>query len=293
MKPLDARPKARRAPPEREASAGARLPYARHVDDVTIATRDGMLMQVIRLAGLPFETADTDEINYRKALRDGALRALASSRFAIYHHVIRREVAPVMEGEFNDDFSRTLDDAWRERLGAKKLYVNELYLTLVRRPLQGRGGLAEGILRAVTGARPAQNAAAQQIEQRELDAARDSLLAALAPYGARLLTVYDTPSGPCSEPLEFLASLYNGPMRPVLLPRVDLGEHIPYRRVSFGAETVELSRAAGLDRSFSALLSVKDYPPQTAARHARRPAAPAARAGHQPEFRLRRPAGQP
>jgi type IV secretion system protein VirB4 len=261
----DIRPMARRAAPEREASAGARLPYARHVDDVTVATRDGMLLQVIHLAGLPFETADTDEINYRKALRDGALRALASSRFAIYHHVVRREVTPVMDGDFNDDFSRTLDEAWRGRLGAKKLYVNELFLTLVRRPLQGRGGLVEGALRALTGGRPTENQAALQIEQRELDAAREALLATLAPYGARVLRVYDTPSGPCSEPLEFLASLYNGPIRPVLLPRADLGEHLPYRRVSFGAETVELSRAAGLERSFAALISIKDYPPQTAA----------------------------
>ncbi|THD63895.1 VirB4 family type IV secretion/conjugal transfer ATPase [Phenylobacterium sp.] len=261
----DDRPKARRAAPGREASAGARLPYARHVDDVTIATRDGMLMQVIHLAGLPFETADTDELNYRKALRDGALRALASSRFAIYHHVVRREVAPAMDGDFNDDFSRTLDDTWRARLGAKKLYVNELFLTLVRRPLQGRGGMVEGALRAITGGRQAQSAVAFQNEHRELDAARESLLAALAPYGARLLGVYDTPSGPCSEPLEFLSSLYNGAIRPVLLPRADLGEHIPYRRVSFGAEALELSRAGVLDRSFAALISIKDYPPQTAA----------------------------
>ena len=261
----DDRPKARRAEPDREARAGARLPYARHVDDVTIATRDGMLLQVIHLAGLPFETADTDEINYRKALREGTLRALASSRFAIYHHVLRREVTPAMDGAFNDDFSRTLDEAWRARLGAKKLYVNELFLTLVRRPLQGRGGLVEGVLRGLSGGRPAQSAAAFQIEHRELDAARESLLAALTPYGARLLSVYDTPSGPCSEPLEFLSSLYNGAISPVLLPRADLGEHLPYRRVSFGAEAVELSRAGALDRSFAALISIKDYPPQTAA----------------------------
>ncbi len=44
----------------REASAGERLPYARHVDDTTLQTRDGMLIQVLHLAGLPFETADTE-----------------------------------------------------------------------------------------------------------------------------------------------------------------------------------------------------------------------------------------
>ena len=260
----DLRPKARQADPRREASAGARLPYGRHVDDTTLATRDGMLMQVIHLAGLSFETADTDEINYRKALRDGALRAFASSRFAIYHHVIRREDAAASEGDFNDDFSRTLDEAWKRRLSAKKLYVNELFLTLIRRPTQGRVGLIEGAIRAITGAAdPEQGATALANEQRELNAASESLLASLAPYGARLLSAYDTPAGPCSEPLEFLSSLYNGEMRPVLMPRSDLGQHIPYRRISFGAETVELSRAGALERSFAAVISVKEYPPQT------------------------------
>jgi len=43
-----------------EAPAGEHLPYARHIDDVTIRTRDGLLMQTIRLGGLLFETADSD-----------------------------------------------------------------------------------------------------------------------------------------------------------------------------------------------------------------------------------------
>ena len=67
----------------REKPAGDRLPYARHVDDHTIETRDGMLMQVVHIAGLSFETADSDELNYRKAVRETMLRALGSSRFAV------------------------------------------------------------------------------------------------------------------------------------------------------------------------------------------------------------------
>ena len=76
----------------REKPAGHHLPYARHVDDHTIETRDGLLMQVIHLRGLLFETADTDEINYRKRLRDAMLQAIGSSRFALYHHVVRRRI---------------------------------------------------------------------------------------------------------------------------------------------------------------------------------------------------------
>jgi type IV secretion system protein VirB4 len=247
----------------RERPAGHHLPYARHVDDHTIETRDGLLMQTIHLRGLLFETADTDEINYRKRLRDAMLQSIGSSRFALYHHIVRRRIDVELAADHRDDFSRRLDSAWRARLATKRLYVNELFLTLVRRPLQGRvGGIDR--LRAMLGRSSEDDGAGAAYERRQLDVARDALIAALGHYEPRLLGVYPTPQGPCSEPLEFLAALYNGEMRPVLLPMQDLGAYLPYRRVSFGQETVELGPAGPSPRSFLALVSIKDYPGQTA-----------------------------
>ena len=53
-------------------------------------------------------------------------------------------------------------------------------------------------------------------------------------------------------------------MRPVLLPTQDLGAYLPYRRVSFGQETIELGPAGPSPRSFMGMVSIKDYPGQTA-----------------------------
>ena len=244
---------------KREQAAGSHLPYARHVDDHTLETRDGLLLQTIRLRGLLFETADTGELNYRKTLRDAMLRAIGTSRFALYHHVVRRRAEIDLDANYPDVFSQTLGDRWADRLGAKQLFVNDLYLTLVRRPLQGRIGLADQVRNWVT--RAGQGAdAGQAYELAQLNAGRDALLATLGEYEPRLLGVYDTPNGACSEPLEFLSSLYNGEERPVLLPRQDLGSYLPYRRVSFGQETVELSAAGHLPRGFLGIVSIKDYP---------------------------------
>ncbi len=247
----------------KEVSAGKRLPYGRHLDERTIEMRDGMLMQVIHLAGLPFETADSEELNYRKAVRDVMLRGLASSHFAVYHHIIRRQVPAQTQGAFTDAFSQDLDTAWGERLAARKLYVNDLFLTIVRRPLQGHGGIIDGFLRALKGTGKAEAAATLAQDRRELDSATGSLISALAPYGARVLGAYDGAQGRCSEPLEFLSCLFNGEMRPVQAPQGDAGEYLPYRRVSFGLETLEMSRAGALARGFGAMVSIKDYPAQT------------------------------
>jgi len=245
----------------REQPAGKQLPYARHVDDFTIETRDGLLMQFIQLRGLLFETADTDELNYRKRLREGVLQAIGTSRFAIYHHVLRREADVELMAEFPDAFSSRLDAAWKSRVGARKLYVNELFLTLVRRPLQGRLGTIDKFRRRL-GLR-AEPVETSRYEFQQLKQAGDALIAALASYEPRLLSVYDTPHGPCSEPLEFLSYLFNGEMRPNRLPAQDLGDYLPYRRVSFGQDMVELGTAGASPRSFVGMVSIKDYPGQT------------------------------
>jgi type IV secretion system protein VirB4 len=247
----------------REQAAGAHLPYARHIDDHTIETRDGLLLQVIRLRGLLFETADTEELNYRKTLRDAMLRAVGSSRFALYHHVVRRRIVVDPGAEYPDAFSQALGDRWAERLASRQLFVNDLYLTLVRRPLQGRIGVADRVRDWFVRAGDETGAAVTH-EMGQLNAGRDALVAALGDYAPRLLGVYDTQNGPCSEPLEFLSSLYNGDQRPALLPHQDLGAYLPYRRVSFGQDAVELSAAGHLPRSFVGLVSIKDYPAYSA-----------------------------
>jgi len=246
----------------REAPAGKHLPYACHLDDHTIQTRDGLLGQIIQLRGLLFETADSEEINFRKRLRDATLQAIGSSRFAVYHHVVRREIQLSLSADYQDDFSRELNARWATRLGLRKLYVNDLFLTLLRRPLQGKIGMADRIARAFGNNGHAIDPVRFELQQ--LNQVREALLASLANYEPRLLGVYESPQGSCSEPLEFLSYLFNGEMRPALLPLDDLGNYLPYRRISFGQDTVELGRAGGSPRQFVGLLSIKGYPGQTA-----------------------------
>lgn len=246
---------------ERETPIGRHLPYARHVDAHTIETRDGLLLQIIALRGLLFETADTDEINYRKRLRDAMLQAIGSSRFALYHHIVRRRVDVDLDGRFDDPFSAKLDAIWRERLGRRQLYVNDLYLTLVRRPLQGRVGVLDGLRDLLSRSGPHDEATAQEL--RQLDTAREALIAALGSYEPRLLGIYEGEAGLCSEPLEFLSTLVNGEVQPVLLPTQDIGAYLPMRRISFGQETVELGPMGVADRAFVGIVSIKDYPGQT------------------------------
>lgn len=246
----------------RETPAGTHLPYARHIDEVTIELRNGYLMQTLRLDGFLFETADTDELNYRAELRDALLRSVGSSRFAIYHHVVRRRAETTLEARFPDEFSRKLDAAWRQRIAGKQMYVNDLFLTIVRRPSSGKVGWLER-LRGATSATVIDRAARRAAERRALQAATDTIKATLGAYGPRQLGIYADGEQLGSELLEFLSYLYNAEMNPVVLPHGDLGMHIPARRISFGTEAFEAAEAGVSPRKFGAVISIKDYPQQT------------------------------
>ena len=244
----------------RENRVGDRLPWSHHVDDFTVATRDGMLMQFVQVAGLPFETVDTDDLNYRHAIRETMLRGIASPHFALYHHILRRPVVAVLPGTPRDPFCAEIDTAWRARLAAKQMFVNELFLTVVRRPLQGRTGLLDNVADLFRRG----SAGPDLVGRRELSTAVDAMLRSLAPYGARRLETYATPAGSCSEPLEFLSFLLNGELRPVLLPHADIGQALAQTRISFGVDTIDLKGPSEASRRYAAMIGVKDYPSATA-----------------------------
>ncbi|MDP9421343.1 MAG: VirB4 family type IV secretion/conjugal transfer ATPase [Pseudomonadota bacterium] len=240
----------------REESVARHLPYSHLVDERTVATHDGRLMQFIRLRGLLFETADSDELNYRAELRDAMLRAIGTSRFAIYHHILRRRIDVDLGGEYPDSFSAELDRRWKARQATKQLYVNELILTVIRRPLQGRIGLLDRLRSGpIKQARETLNN-----DLRQLTSAVDGLTSALASYGPELLRVRRDGDAYYSEPLEFLSCLLNGEQRPVRLAHENIANYLPIRRASFGQEAIELGPSGHEPRSFVGMLSVKDYP---------------------------------
>src|SRR5689334_16606296 len=113
---------------KKEARAGDRLPYKRHVDSTTVELRDGSLMRSIRVGGLPFETEDDDVLNHLCSVREVVLRSALNSKLILYHHLVRRRVQVDLGGEFKSAVSRELERRWNSRLNERGLFVNEQFL---------------------------------------------------------------------------------------------------------------------------------------------------------------------
>ena len=247
---------------KKEAHAGDRLPYLRLVDAQTVLLRDGSLMTALQVPGLLFETEETAALNAHAATREVMLRSNLDARFVLYHYVVRRRVSVSLEASFDDPLSAHIDRRWRDKLGSGSLFVNDQFVTLVRRPARGKAGLAEKAAKLLR--RRHDEVAVDPRELRSLRAAAQALAASLGDYGAQPLGDYEGPSGATNnELLELISALYNGEMRPVRRPsdEIDLGRMIPYRRASFGLDAMELRGSGGSD--FAAILSLKDYPDAT------------------------------
>jgi len=286
----------------REASIAGFVPYTTHVDPHTVRTKEGYWLQVIRIEGLPFETLSDEELEYRKDVHNALLRSLASSRFAVYHHLVRRRAHMELRGEFPDPFSSEVDERWRAARSARDSFVNEHYLTVVRRDLGGSAGRFEGWVRAFGSLGPDERearAAREALERKALDEAVQSVLRVLAPYGARRLGLRAlTPKGSefggsefgetrgdagpeerastgtkrcrtegvwCSEVLEFLGYLLSHEARAVQLPKGPIDCTLGTKRITFGRDAFEIRGPADSDRTLGAMLSIKEYAPETAA----------------------------
>lgn len=246
----------------REAHAGDRLPYARLIDQNVVLLRDGSLLGALQVPGLLFETEDTDALNAHAQTREVVLRSNLDARFVLYHHVIRRRVSVDLEASFEDPLSAHIDARWREKLSSGSLFVNDQFVTLVRRPARGKAGLAEKAGKMLR--RKQVEDEVDPKDLRSLRAALQALSASLGDYGAQPLGDYVGPSGSTNnEVLELLSALYNGEMRPVRRPdaETDIGRMLPYRRASFGLDAMELRGSGGAD--FASILSLKDYPDAT------------------------------
>ena len=249
----------------KEARAGDRLPYARLVDENTLLLRDGSVMTALQVPGLLFETEDSEALNAHAATREVMLRSTLDARFVMYHHVIRRRVQVDLEAAFPDPLSRHIDARWQERLGSGSLFINDQFITLIRRPARGKAGWVERTAKAwKKKGKGGSEVEVDPKDLRSLRAAATGLAASLSAYGAQPLGDYAGPNGTTNnELLELLSALYNGEMRPVRRPGddVDIGHMLPYRRVSFGLDALEQRGSGAPD--FSTILGLKEYPEAT------------------------------
>jgi type IV secretion system protein VirB4 len=247
---------ARTAAMGRELAVERYLPYRAHVAPEVVRTALGDYLQVFRLAGASFESADAEQLNVWHEKLNVLWRNVASPGVALWTHVIRRrETLQPSEGTATG-FAGALHEKYRRRLAGEILMVNELYLAVLYRPAAGRAaGLLSGALARL---RPTSS----RLETADaLEACRKlarTLCVSLARYEPEALGCYQASGRWYSSICEYLALLVSGERQPMPLPRAPLHSALATARLFFGGEALEYRKTT--DTRVGAMLAIKEYP---------------------------------
>jgi type IV secretion system protein VirB4 len=243
---------------KRDLEPTAQLPYARHATAEILALDNGALMMSFRLEGASFETADIRDLNDWHSKLNGAWRNLASDQLAVWHHLVRRADDRYPEGRFRSAFAAEVDHAYRAQISHDRLFVNELYVTLVLHPGRGAGDRAQA-----TASRWAARLS-RKSDIRQDEAARIRLLTDaqyLGRYAPSVLGLVERDGLFFSEPLSLLRLVLTGNDEPVPLVCGHLGAAIYTVRLIFGRESLEIREAA--EGRYAGMFGIKEYPAQT------------------------------
>ena len=249
----------RAAAVRREFSGSRHIPYSAHVAPEVIVTTAGDYVQTVKIAGATFESADDETLNNWHERLNVTWRNIASPNVALWTHVIRRRHAPRVSEFRGLGFADRLARRYQERLATEVLMVNELYVTLLFRPVVGA---APSLVSRLLSHRP--NAATRRDTADAIEACaklRETVTASLARYEPELLGVYSGGKRRYSSLLEFFSLLLNAECQPVPLPRAPIARVLATTRLLFGSEVIEYRLPT--KTRFGAMLGIKEYPTPT------------------------------
>jgi type IV secretion system protein VirB4 len=240
----------------RERTAAEHIPYTVHVSATVVKTTFGDYLQVFRLGGVSFESADDEQLNAWHERLNVLWRNLASPNLAVWTQLVRRPEHVLLGPAPGDGFADILAARYRERLAGETLMANELYVALCYRPAAGlAAGMASKMLRR-TRIAPADVELADALDN--CAKLGQTLCASLARYEPEALGTYRRGDAWFSALLEYLALLVNGEWRRIPLPAGPLNEALATTRLLFGTEAIEYRMPAAT--RVAAMLGIKEYP---------------------------------
>jgi len=242
----------------RELPAAFRIPYRAQLSPHVVRTEAGDYVQVFRLDGASFETADDEVLNNWHERLNVLWRNIAASNVALWMHIIRRRERARSGNADNageEDFAERLAARYQARLSTETLMVNELYLSVAYRPI---AGAAPNLVARLLSAKAGGHRLAEHTDA--LDACEklaQTVGSSLARYDPERLGVYESGGRLYSRVLEFFGQLVNADLSPVPLPTAPIDEVLATTRIIFGSETIEYRLPT--QTRFGAILGIKEY----------------------------------
>jgi type IV secretion system protein VirB4 len=253
---------------KKEYSSSHFIPYSAHWNKSTLITEKEELIQVIKVGGFSFETADDDDLDIKKNLRNTLFKGLSSGGISLYFHIIRRRNS-IFKGiktkkvSSSQSFSEQLNQAWIEKQQGHDAFVNELYISVIKGSDTAGAAIFEYLLEKFQRKTNKANWEKQMHEKYgELEEVTGRIIATLSDYQATLLSIFEEDSTVYSEVLGFLGEIINcGVKSRYAVGGCSIASALPTQRLYFGGKAIEVRGPSGV--KYAGMVSLKEYAPMT------------------------------
>ena len=263
-----------KAPAKSPANYSEFLPYYCHYNADTLLTKNGELMQIIKVAtnlkGLDYE-GNTDESNIvREAIRRAIGEQVLTDKIALWIHTVRKRSPISYQAKYPEGFAAKAHERWQQLYRWKYQYHNEIYITVL---YDGQASMLSETHDLSHVMLPKRNRefrnAYIEVAHEELNRTVSDMIASIGEHfnAVRLgLTERVPPQEDIavtqpifySEPMEFLGLLLNLRTEPFALPQMDLSEALCTTSLTLGFNALETKNTEG-KRRFAAILTLKQY----------------------------------
>lgn len=234
------------------------IPFSCHIDPHTILTKNGNLIQTIKVTGFNFEIVGKKKINLRDTIRSSLRSHIPDASYAIWIHTIRRRKDLSLKTNYSNDFCKSLDEAWHSLHDWSKKFVNELYITIITEGKTYNPSKLSHLVQMLN---------TSILKKVELNYIQNSLsnltnitnniLGDLEEFGAHKLGLKKHNDIYYSENLRFLGKIINLEDVNIPVKEQDLATLLPYCKIAFGKNELEV---LDFDRKhYAAIFSIKEY----------------------------------
>lgn len=255
----------KKASQQKKSSVAAKLPdedfipYVCHYDPNTILTKNGELLQIIRITGFSNNSIISELISLRDTVRDAVKDHVKENKFALWFNTIRRKKNIVPKGgEFKEFFAQKVEESWTKENRWDDQYVNELYITIIVE------GLDTSIVNLNSFVRSFSYLTTKGLHHqflaeahRTLSLTVNSILKDTEEYGGKLLGLKEWDGILYSEPMRFFGKIVNLYEERYPLAANDISNDLASHKTAFGDRELEV--VGYKNKNFAAMFSLKEY----------------------------------
>lgn len=217
------------------------IPYAFHLDEETIVTKNLQLLQIIKINSFLNKEFHHEEkhLNLRDSIRAAIQDTVKTDDFAFWIHTIRRKKSLDYFFKNNSEILESVNESWNKGYEFENQFVNELYITILTKGIEVKE--KDVILKYFLKPK-LDHFLEQKLNQKkeQLTKVLNAIVEGLKRYSPSKLKIIKRGDVYCSEQMEFFHKILNLADIEERVDEVDLSEALNISQISLSLNKFEI-----------------------------------------------------